>query len=323
MNVIAELPLADEIKIGVPVSASLAGYKASCDAELASILLGESDRFLLIVGPCSADDPAAVLEYATGLAKIAQATPRIHVVMRVFTAKPRTTTTGYMGLIHDKGVEAARRLHLDVLATSGLTTADELLYPSLYPYFSDIVSYFAIGARSCENQEHRLVASGINAAVAVKNPLSGYLAAMVNAVFAAKQPQEFIFGGNVVKSSGNPLVHGVLRGCERPNYHAANLLEVADMFAKAGVDSPALIIDTNHGNSGKNHAAQPKIALEVMQMRRNHPQIRRLVRGLMIESYIEEGCTAAHGKAFGRSITDPCLSLVATADLISAIHDLL
>ena len=321
MNVIAKLPSAAELKIAMPLSADLAAVKAQRDAELAQILLGCSDKFLLVIGPCSADDPAAVLEYAAKLGNIAANAPNIHVISRVFTAKPRTTSTGYMGLLHDKGVKAARRLHLDVLAASGLTTADELLYPALYPYLSDITSYFVIGARSCENQEHRLVASGINAAVAVKNPLSGNTAAMVNAVFAAKQPQQFIFDGNLTQSGGNPLAHGILRGCDTPNYHRANLLEIADMFDKIGIADPALLIDTNHGNSGKNHAKQPEIALNVMQMRREHPKIRRLVRGLMIESYIEEGCLNSHGAAFGRSVTDPCLSLSDTAGLFRAINE--
>jgi len=321
MRVVAELPTAAELKSFLPISMELAACKAQRDAELASVLRGDSDKFLVVVGPCSADDPAAVVEYAAELAQIAKDAPQIHVIMRVFTAKPRTTTTGYMGLIHDMGVEAARRLHLDVLAASGgvLSTADELLYPALYPYFSDIVSYFTIGARSSENQEHRLVASGINAAVAVKNPLSGDVSAMVNAVFAIKQPQDFIFCGNLVNSGGNLLAHGILRGCDMPNYHITNLLEIDDMFSKIGINSPALIIDTNHGNSGKNHAKQPEIAHNVMQMRQNHPKIRRLVRGLMIESYIKEGCQNSHGAAYGRSVTDPCLSLADTADLIYTI----
>jgi len=332
MEIVSHLPSADKLKIDMPLAREVAMAKARHDAELARILRGQSDKFLLVIGPCSADNPIAVVEYAQSLAKIARTAQNVHIVMRVFTAKPRTATMGYMGLIHEHGVEAARRLHLDVLAASGggLTIADEMLYPALYPYFSDVVSYFVVGARSSENQEHRLVASGLNAAVAIKNPLSGNVAAMVNAVFAAQQPQEFIFGGNVVRSRGNPLAHSVLRGCNVnddgsgiPNYHAETLHEIAKKIDNIGVVFPALIIDTNHGNSGKNHSKQPAIALEVMQKRRENSTIRKLVNGLMIESYIKEGNAATFGAEYGRSVTDACLSLAATEELILTINEIL
>ncbi|MCL2397935.1 MAG: 3-deoxy-7-phosphoheptulonate synthase [Defluviitaleaceae bacterium] len=316
MNIMAKLPSPAELKQTMPLNAASYTAKRAKDDELAQIVAGASDKFLLIVGPCSADDPAAVLEYADRLAKIAQKVQsRIFVVMRVFTAKPRTLC-GYMGLVHEPGgIQAARRLHLDVLAKTGLVTADELLYPAIHPYFDDIISYFTIGARTTESQEHRLLASGIAAPVGIKNPISGDLGVLANAVAAAKAGHSFVYNGHEVRSGGNVLSHAILRGGHAPNYHAENLLQLYN----AGVN--AVVIDTNHGNSGKDHTKQPAIALEILKMRNKSPIIRKMVKGLMIESYIEEGNAAAHGAAYGRSVTDPCLSLADTEKLIMQIAD--
>jgi len=310
MKIVTRLPYAEELKRELALSAEAMKGKSQSDGEIAAVLCGDCDRLLLIVGPCSADNPPAVLEYAGKLARIAEnVRERICIVMRVFTAKPRTACSGYMGLIHDEnGIETARRLHLDVRAGLGLPTADELLYPATLPYLDDIVSYFAVGARSCENQEHRLVASGIKVPVGMKNPLSGDLQAMANAVSAAKAPHNFVFGGNVVRSDGNPLAHGVLRGGIAPNYHAESLHKLNEI----GIST--LIVDTNHANSGKNHVKQPEIALEVLKNR-------SLVKGLMIESYIMDGAAKPGKQAFGQSITDPCLGINATEKLIYEIAD--
>ncbi|MDR2182631.1 MAG: 3-deoxy-7-phosphoheptulonate synthase [Clostridiales bacterium] len=318
MKILSKLPCAAQLKEEIRLSQDAIGKKEQNDAEIAAILRGDCHRLLLIVGPCSADNPAAVLEYAVRLGKIARdVRERICMAVRVFTAKPRTISCGYMGLVHeDGGIQAARRLHLDVCEQTGLPTADELLYTATLPYFDDIVSYFVIGARSVENQEHRLVASGVAAPVGMKNPLSGDLRGMANAVAAARAPHSFIFGGHMVQSTGNPLAHGVLRGgITTPNYHAENLL------AAHNLGLSTVIVDTNHANSGKNHVKQPEIAMDVLKSRRECPVIGGLVKGLMVESYIAEGAEQRGKQAFGQSITDPCLGLAATEELIYEIAD--
>jgi len=310
MKIVAKLPSVEELKKEMGLSAKIAKSKSQSDDEIAAILRGEDNRILLIVGPCSADDLLAVLEYAGKLARIAEnVRERICIVMRVFTAKPRTACSGYMGLMHEEnGIEAARRLHLDVRIQTGLPTADELLYPATLPYFDDIVSYFTIGARSSENQEHRLVASGIKVPIGMKNPLSGDLQAMANAISAAKAPHDFIFGGNVVRSEGNPLAHGILRGGDMPNYQEEILHKLNEMGILP------LIVDTNHANSGKDHMRQPQIALGVLKNR-------SLIKGLMIESYIADGAAKPGMQVFGQSITDPCLGIDATEKLVYEIAD--
>ncbi|MCL2376747.1 MAG: 3-deoxy-7-phosphoheptulonate synthase [Defluviitaleaceae bacterium] len=315
MEILAKLPCVDELKKEAGPSEKIKGQKGAADREIADIINGESDKLLLIVGPCSADDPVAVLEYAHRLAQIAkEVREHLCIVMRVFTAKPRTASMGYMGLIHESdGIAAVRRLHLAVQEQAGLPTADELLYPATLPYFDDIVSYFTIGARSVENQEHRLLASGIAAAVGMKNPISGNLHSMANAIAAAKAPHDFIFNGHYVQSRGNPLAHGILRGGAASNFHAENLMALYEM------GQTAAIIDVNHANSGKNHAKQPDIALAALESRRKNPIIKALVKGLMIESYIEDGAAGQGTQAFGQSITDPCLGLAATEKLIYKI----
>jgi len=310
IEIVAKLPNEGELKKEINTSKKTVRHKAKNDSEISAIIRGESDRLLLIIGPCSADDPAAVLEYAAKLSEVAKRVhERVCVVMRVFTAKPRTACTGYMGLLHEpNGIETARRLHLAVQEQTGLPTADELLYPATLSYFDDIINYYAIGARSSENQEHRLVASGLDAACGIKNPPSGDLRSMINAVTAAKAPHDFLFDGHIVQSGGNKLAHGILRGGVEPNYSRDNLLKLRDM----GLSS--IIVDVNHANSMKCHSEQPKIAMEVLKNQ-------NLIKGLMIESYIEDGAAERGKQAFGQSITDPCLGFDATEKLIYEIAD--
>jgi len=317
MKVIERLPGAGKLKKEIELSEAAARHKRAADAEIAAIIRGDSDRFMLIVGPCSADDPGAMMEYADRLARISKAVrERICIVLRVFTAKPRSSTSGYMGLVHEpNGISAARGLHVDVLTQTGLLTADELLYPAVLPYFDDLVSYFAIGARSVENQEHRLVASGLANAVGMKNPTSGDLQSLVNAVAAAKAPHDYIFCSSWVQSQGNPLAHGILRGGATSNYHMENLLDAHILGLRS------VIVDTNHGNSGKNHGRQPNIAINVLESRRQSDVVHKLVKGLMIESYIADGAATRGQQAFGQSITDPCLGIEATEKLIYEIAD--
>jgi len=317
MKVLSRLPNSEKLKKKLKLSKEAAQSKKQGDEEIAAILRGDCDRLLLIVGPCSADDPAAVLEYAGRLARVAEAVrQRVCVVLRVFTAKPRSTSAGYMGLVHEAdGIRAARRLHLAVREQTGLSTADELLYLATLPYFDDIVSYYTIGARSVENQEHRLMASGLAMPVGMKNPLSGDLQAMANAVAAAKTPHDFIFNGYHWLFSGNPLAHGVLRGGNQPNFGDDSLHILHEMGLCA------VIVDANHGNSGKDYARQPEIAMQVLESRRHSDIVRGMVKGLMIESYIVEGAESRGRQAFGQSITDPCLGFGDTEKLIYEIAD--
>jgi len=246
---VRNLPRISVLRNSVNISYAARKIKAEKDNELAAILNGLCDKLLLIVGPCSADSAHAVIDYAAKISKISnEISDKIHIIIRVFTAKPRTTTSGYLGMIHDDfGIYKSRRLHCNIIEKTGMTTADELLYPNLYRYFNDLVSYFSIGARSSENQEHRLIASGATAAVGIKNPISGNLVSVSNAVNAAKMPHEFFNNRYFVQSSGNPLAHIVLRGGETPNYAEESIMEIV------GLGHDAVVIDVSHGNSGKNY----------------------------------------------------------------------
>ncbi|MCL2620012.1 MAG: 3-deoxy-7-phosphoheptulonate synthase [Defluviitaleaceae bacterium] len=293
MKQLAGLPTPEELKNQLKL-------KVSKNNNIGAILRGEDSRLLLIIGPCSVHDPDAVIEYAHKLVDLAQyASGKVLIVMRVYTAKPRTDCKGFLGMLHQQnGLYNARKLHLDILEQTGLHTADELLYPALLPYFDDLLSYFAIGARSVENQEHRLVASGMSVPVGMKNPLSGDLAPMYAAVSAAKSPHGFIYRDCMVQTDGNPLAHGILRGGATPNYQLEYL---------AGLTEP-VIVDVSHGNSGKNPLLQQEIAMDVLKSRKSQP----LVRGLMVESFLKGG----KGNAYGQSVTDPCLSWEDTEILI-------
>ncbi|GGM43333.1 phospho-2-dehydro-3-deoxyheptonate aldolase [Paraliobacillus quinghaiensis] len=313
-------------------------HKEKRDKELNAIIKGEDDRLLLIIGPCSSDNEEAVLDYAHRLAKLQEEVKdKIFIVMRVYTAKPRTKGDGYKGLIHQpdskgkpsliNGIKAVRDLHYKVITETGLTTADEMLYPENLPLIDDLVSYHAIGARSVENQQHRFVASGIDVATGMKNPTSGNLNVMFNAIYTAQNAQNFLFNYAEVETEGNPLAHAILRGGLNeygkniPNYYTENLLDSIKIYEKMHLKNPFIIVDTNHDNSGKQYLEQIRIVREILINRKWNEEIKKYVRGFMIESYIEEG-RQEEPIEFGKSITDPCLGWESTKELIYEIYEL-
>lgn len=335
-----KLPVPKEIKELYPVNESLQQIKASRDVEIGNIFTGQSNKLALIIGPCSADREDAVLEYCEKLAALQE---RVHdkliLIPRVYTNKPRTTGEGYKGLLHQpdpekhsdmlKGVIAIRRLHTNVLASTGLSTADEMLYPDNYRYLSDLLSYVAVGARSVENQEHRLTSSGIAVPVGMKNPTSGDISVMLNSILAAQRSHTFIYRGWEVQTTGNPLSHAILRGYVNrhgeaiPNYHFEDLEHLYNSYAAKGLMNPALIVDTNHSNSGKKYAEQPRICKEVLHSCRHSAHIKGMVKGFMIESYLESGSQKIGEHIYGKSITDPCIGWNETERLVMDIADLI
>ena len=340
MNFKRKLPVPKEIKERYPLTPALAAVKGRRDRELADIFTGKGSRMALIIGPCSADREDAVLEYCTRLARLQeQVKDRLILVPRVYTNKPRTTGEGYKGLLHQpdpagdydllEGVIAIRRLHTRVLAGTGLSTADEMLYPADYRYLSDLLSYVAVGARSVENQEHRLTASGIDVPVGMKNPTSGDLSVMLNAIQAAQGQHTFLYRGWEVETKGNDLAHAILRGYVNrhgeslPNYHYEDLAFLFDAYSARGLKNMALIVDANHANSGKRHAEQRRICKEVLHSCRHSAEIRSMVKGFMIESYLEEGCQSVGGGIYGKSITDPCIGWAETEELVREIAEMI
>ena len=330
------LPVPKEIKERYPLTPALAAVKGQRDRELADIFTGRSGRLALIIGPCSADREDAVLEYCTRLALLQeQVKENLILVPRVYTNKPRTTGEGYKGLLHQpdpegaydllEGVIAIRRLHTRVLAETGLSTADEMLYPADYRYLSDLLSYVAVGARSVENQEHRLTASGIDVPVGMKNPTSGDLSVMLNAIQAAQGQHTFLYRGWEVETRGNDLTHAILRGYVNrhgeslPNYHYEDLAFLLEAYRARNLRNMALIVDTNHANSGKRHQEQPRICREVLHSCRHSAELRSLVKGFMIESYLHEGSQPVGGGIYGKSITDPCIGWDETEALVMEI----
>ncbi|AZQ42247.1 MULTISPECIES: 3-deoxy-7-phosphoheptulonate synthase [Streptococcus] len=313
--------------------------KKARDRELNAIIRGEDDRILLVIGPCSSDNEAAVLEYAKRLSALQEEVKdRIFMVMRVYTAKPRTNGDGYKGLIHQpntkaapsliNGIKAVRNLHYRVITETGMTTADEMLYPENLPLVDDLISYMAVGARSVEDQQHRFVASGADVATGLKNPTSGNLNVMFNGIYAAQNKQSFLFAGKEVETSGNPLAHAILRGGldeygkNIPNYYYDNLLDTIDQYEKMGLENPFIIIDTNHDNSGKQYLEQVRIVRQTLINRDWNDKIKKIVRGFMIESYLEDG-RQNEPEVFGKSITDPCLGWDNAAQLVHEIYDTL
>lgn len=340
MNFKRKLPIPKEIKAQYPLSQELAEIKAERDLRIAQVFTGESDKMILVVGPCSADREDAVLEYATRLAALQEkVADKLILIPRVYTNKPRTTGDGYKGLLHQpnpeekpdmlEGVIAIRRLHTSVLAQTGLPTADEMLYPDNYRYLSDLLSYIAIGARSVENQEHRLTSSGIDVPVGMKNPTSGDISVMLNSIMAAQHPHMFIYRGWEVETTGNPLAHAILRGYVNrhgeslPNYHYEDLEHLYNNYCQRGLANIALLVDANHANSAKQYAEQPRICKEVLHSCRHNGDIKRMVKGFMIESYLEDGCQKIGEGVYGKSITDPCLGWEKTQRLILDIADLI
>lgn len=333
-----KLPIPKEIREDMPLSPEMAARKPAFDAEVAAVIKGESDKHLLIIGPCSADREDSVLDYVTRLAALAErVSDKLIVIPRVYTNKPRTNGTGYKGLLHNpdpeaapdllEGVKAIRHMHLRVVEETGLFTADEMLYPDNYQYLIDLLSYIAVGARSVENQEHRLVAGGVPYPVGMKNPTGGSATVMLNSIYAAQQPQTFIFRNWEVQSSGNELAHAVLRGyvgldgINYPNYHYEYLERLADNYLPEKYANPAVIIDCNHDNSGKRPLEQVRICNEVLDSVARSSRIARLFRGFMVESYIEDGNQPVDGGVYGKSITDACLGWDKTERLVLEIAD--
>jgi len=335
-----KLPIPKEIKEQYPLTAELSQVKARRDKEIADVFTGKSGKMVLIIGPCSADREDAVLEYCERLAKLQEAvSDKLVLIPRVYTNKPRTTGDGYKGLLHQpdprktsdmlEGVIAIRRLHTNVLANTGVPTADEMLYPDNYRYLSDLLSYVAVGARSVENQEHRLTSSGIDIPVGMKNPTSGDISVMLNSIMAAQHPHTFIYRGWEVDTTGNPLAHAILRGYANkhgesmPNYHFEELERLYNAYTAKGLQNMALIVDANHANSGKKYQEQPRICKEVLHSCRHSSDIKTMVKGFMVESYLEPGCQKIGEGVYGKSITDPCLGWEETIRLVQDIADLI
>ena len=335
-----KLPIPKEIKEQYPLTAELAQVKARRDKEIADVFTGKSGKMVLIIGPCSADREDAVLEYCERLAKLQEAvSDKLVLIPRVYTNKPRTTGDGYKGLLHQpdprktsdmlEGVIAIRRLHTNVLANTSLPTADEMLYPDNYRYLSDLLSYVAVGARSVENQEHRLTSSGIDIPVGMKNPTSGDISVMLNSIMAAQHPHTFIYRGWEVDTTGNSLAHAILRGYvnkhgeSMPNYHFEELERLYNAYTAKGLQNMALIVDANHANSGKKYQEQPRICKEVLHSCRHSGEIKSMVKGFMVESYLEPGCQKIGDGVYGKSITDPCLGWEETIRLVQDIADLI
>jgi len=337
---IQRIPDSQEILDALPMPADLARLKEERDREIRDVITGKSDKFLLIIGPCSAHDEDAVCEYVSRLGRLQEEVDeKIVLIPRIYTNKPRTTGIGYKGMMHQpdpqqkpnivEGIKAIRGMHIRALKESHLTAADEMLYPFNYPYLEDILSYVAIGARSVENQQHRLTVSGLDIPVGMKNPTSGDLTVMLNSVQAAQSPHRFSYNGWEVETPGNPLTHCILRGAVNnygqniPNYHYEDLIRLAETYMERSFANPAIIVDTNHANSNKKYDQQPRIAFEVMRSRQHSDMLERLVKGLMVESFIEEGAQDISGTVFGRSITDPCLGWDATERLVRQLTDYL
>ena len=343
MNVefIRKLPIPMDIKAEYPMTDDLTDLRNRRNEEIKSIFRGESDKLILVIGPCSADSEDSVMDYITRLRKLQdKVADKIYIVPRIYTGKPRTTGDGYKGMLHQpnpqgnpdllKGIIAIRELHMRAIRETGFTCADEMLYPENYRYLDDVLGYAAIGARSVENQFHRLVSSGMEIPVGMKNPTAGDISVMMNSITAAQHSHAFLYRGWEVKSHGNPYAHAILRGYvdERgnsyPNYHYEDLANLAATYAaRPDLKNPAVIVDTNHANSGKRFAEQVRIAKEILHSCRHNAEIKKLVKGMMIESYIEDGAQKIGEGVYGKSITDPCLGWEKTERLILDMADLL
>ncbi|MBQ4090968.1 MAG: 3-deoxy-7-phosphoheptulonate synthase [Clostridia bacterium] len=338
MEFVRKLPIPKEIREQYPLSATSVERKKIFDAEVASIFRGESNKKLLIIGPCSADNEDSVMDYVTRLARLSdKVSDKLVLIPRIYTNKPRTTGDGYKGMLHQPdpqkasdmlaGVVAIRKLHLRVIEETGMFTADEMLYPENYQYLFDLLSYVAIGARSVENQQHRLVSSGIEIPVGMKNPTGGDISVMMNSITAAQHAHTFLYRGWEVKSKGNDLAHSILRGYVNkhgesiPNYHYEDLEHLCMEYAKRDLKNPALIVDCNHSNSGKKYKEQTRIAREVLHSCSQNSDIASIFKGFMIESYIEEGSQKIGEGIYGKSITDPCLGWRDTESFVYYMAD--
>ncbi len=341
MEFYRKLPIPKDVKAEFPLTHELEKLRAIQLDELSKIFTGESNKFLLVIGPCSADREDAVIDYISRLRTVQEkVADKIMIVPRIYTNKPRTTGEGYKGMLHQpdpnskpdmlKGIIAIRKLHLRALAETGFACADEMLYPENGRYLSDLLLYCAVGARSVENQQHRLTASGLDIPVGMKNPTSGDITVMMNSVKAAQSSHVFLYRGWEVKSAGNPLAHAILRGYvdkqgkSHPNYHYEDLYQLYETYSASGLENPAVVVDTNHSNSGKNYLEQIRIAKEILHSCRYSADVRGLVKGLMIESYIEDGAQKiCENAVYGKSVTDPCLGWAKTERLIYDIAEVL
>lgn len=333
-----EIPSAEEIRERTPLPAALAAIKAERDELVKDVIAGRSDKLLVIVGPCSAHESAPVLEYVRRLGRLNERVrDKLVLVPRIYTNKPRTRGVGYKGMFSQpdpnskediaRGIETIRRLHIDAMEISGLSAADEMLYPENHVYLDDLLTYVAVGARSSEDQQHRLVASGVDIPCGIKNPMNGSFPVTLNSIYAAQIANEFKYRTCQVRTEGNPYAHAILRGSvdvygnNIPNYHYEDLMRFIDMYEKQGLKNPAVIVDTNHSNSGKNYIEQIRIVKEVVDNIRHNDRIRRYVRGFLIESYIEDGAQPVTGCEYGKSVTDPCLGWEKTERLLLDVAD--
>ncbi|MCR5690669.1 MAG: 3-deoxy-7-phosphoheptulonate synthase [Eubacterium sp.] len=340
MEYIRKLPTPEELKQEYPLSQEIIKVKDERDQVIKNIFEGKDDRFLLIIGPCSADNETAVLDYMTRLAKVQEKIKdKIFIIPRVYTNKPRTKGVGYKGMLHQPdpegkedmlaGIIAIREMHTRVVRETGFTCAEEMLYPENHRYLSDLLSYVAIGARSVEDQQHRIVASGLGIPVGMKNPTGGDISVMMNSIVAAKNKQKFVYRGWEVKTQGNELTHAILRGYvdaygrSHSNYHYEDLRGLIDAYEENNLTNPAVIVDCNHSNSGKKYLEQIRIAEDVIHSTHVSSDIKGLVKGLMIESYLEDGCQSIGDGIYGKSITDPCLGWEKSEKLMLELADIL
>lgn len=333
MQFIRKLPIPQSVKEEYPLDPKLEKVKQERDEQIKAVFTGESDKFILVIGPCSADNEDSVMEYVHRLRRLQEVVAdKLILIPRIYTGKPRTTGDGYKGMLHQpnptgnpdllKGIIAIRNLHMRVLRETGFGSADEMLYPENYRYLNDLLSYVAVGARSVEDQFHRLTSSGLDIPVGMKNPTSGDISVMMNSITAAQHSHAFIYRNWEVHTSGNPLAHAILRGYvddkgrSYPNYHYEDIQRLCEIYAKSGLKNPAVLIDTNHANSSKQYMEQIRISNEILHSARHNGDIKKLVKGLMIESYIEDGCQKIGEGVFGKSITDPCLGWEKSRDLV-------
>lgn len=340
MNFKRKLPIPKLIKEEYPLTEEMVKIKTERDRQIKAILSGEDDRLLIIIGPCSADNEKSVLDYISRLKSVDEKVKdKLMIVPRIYTNKPRTTGDGYKGMLHQpdpnhnsdmlKGIIAIRSLHMKALRDIGYTCADEMLYSENHRYLSDLLSYVAVGARSSEDQQHRLTASGLDIPVGMKNPTGGDISVMLNSITAGQHPHTFIYRGWEVESAGNPYTHAILRGYMNkhgqaiPNYHYEDLIHLCEVYTEEKFENPAVIIDTNHSNSGKQYLEQTRIAKEILHSCRHSSDVKKIVKGLMIESYIEDGACSPKEHIYGKSITDPCLGWAKTERLLLDLADLL
>ncbi len=337
---VREIPQPGAILQAMPLSTEMTAVKKKQDEQIKAVFTGQANKLVLIIGPCSAHDEDAVCDYISRLARVqAEVKDRIVIIPRIYTNKPRTTGVGYKGMAHQpnlqeepnivEGINAIRRMHIRALKESHLPAADEMLYPGNYPYLEDVLSYVAVGARSVENQGHRLTCSGLDIPAGMKNPTSGDNEVTLNSIHAAQAPHTFSYNRWEVKTTGNPLAHAVLRGAVDyhglavPNYHYEDLVQFAESYKKRGLSNPAIIVDTNHANSNKKFAEQPRIAKEVMRSRQHSSLLKDMVKGFMIESFIEEGAQKVTDGVYGKSITDPCLGWKDSEKLIRDLAEMM